>query len=233
MSNILKPGAALSFDPSLRPTQDTYDAIQRAYDEANWALFDGDVPNCLITLQRRPRTMGYVSPHRFIRGDGLRTHELALNPAYFQQCGLLDILSVLVHEMLHVWQEHHGTPGRGRYHNREFAEKSKSLGLYPSDTGQPGGKETGDSMSHYVMEDGPFERFARDMIAHGFAIEWREAPPRQAGLTIDGAGESAEDPKSRSGRRVKYTCPLCGLNAWARHGAKLDCHEHRALMEPA
>lgn len=148
------------FGPSLRPTQDTYDGFQKAYDEANYVLFGGQLPNCLITLQRRARTMGYFSPSRFTRGDGHKTDEMALNPAYFRDCELIDTLAVLVHEMIHVWQEHFGKPGRGRYHNREFAEKSKSLGLMPSSTGEPGGAETGDRMSHYILEGGPFECFA-------------------------------------------------------------------------
>lgn len=224
-------------DPSLRPTQDTYDALQQAYDDANWALFDGALPNCLITLQRRPRTMGYFAPDRFVRGDGRRTHELALNPTSLRGCTLIDALSVLVHEQLHVWQQHHGQPGRGRYHNRQFAEASKRLGLHPSDTGEPGGKETGDAMSHYIVEGGPFERFARGMIDRGFRPAWTEAPPPRD-RSIDGADEE-QDTASKAGKRVRYVCPHPHaderedqLKAWARDGAELKCARHDVTMEP-
>lgn len=233
MNQVLRRETSRNFDPSLRPTQETYDAFQRAYDDANWMLFEGALPGCLITLQRRPRTMGYFSPGRFIRGDGRRADELALNPAHFWECEPIDTLLVLVHEMIHVWQAHCGHPGRGRYHNREFAEKSKSLGLYPSDTGEPGGRETGDRMAHYIIEGGAFESWAEALVHSGFAIEWAERPS-PADRTIDGGAEAdAASEGSKSGKRVKYTCPSCGLNAWGKHGGLIDCHEHKVLMLPA
>lgn len=238
MNNLIKApvperNSSADFDPSLRPTQDTYDAFQKAYDEANYVLFEGKLPNCLITLQRRAQVMGYFSPGRFSRGDGRRTDELAFNPVYFRECALIDTLSVLVHEMIHVWQEHFGKPGRGRYHNREFAEKSKSLGLQPSDTGQPGGAETGDRMSHYIIEGGPFERFALEFIERGFEIEWTEKPSTPQRPHIDGTERDEKRKADKGGKRVKYTCPVCGLNMWGMHGAKVDCHKHMVLMPPA
>lgn len=38
----------------VRSTKDTYDRLQQAYEHFNRALFDGTLPNALITLQRRP-----------------------------------------------------------------------------------------------------------------------------------------------------------------------------------
>ena len=49
--------------------------------------------------------------------------------------------------MVHLWQHHRGTPGRGRYHNQEWAEKMIEIGLMPTDTGKPGGRITGDHMA--------------------------------------------------------------------------------------
>jgi hypothetical protein len=45
------------------------------------------------------------------------------------------ILSTLVHEMVHVWQETYGNPSRRGYHNRQWAEKMREVGLQPSSTG--------------------------------------------------------------------------------------------------
>ena len=38
---------------------------------------------------------------------------------------------------------------------------------------------------------------------------------------------------AKSGKRVKYTCAQCGLNAWAKHDVKLMCGSDMAAMEPA
>jgi len=164
----------MSDDPDLKPTQETYDALQQAFEHFNWGLFDGTLPNCPITLQRRARTLGYFSPKRFRRGDGQQTDKIALNPAHFKTQLRADILATLVHEMVHLWQAHSGQPGRGRYHNREWADKMKEIGLQPTDTGEEGGRETGDSMHHYVIAGGRFENSVRELLAGGFEITWAD-----------------------------------------------------------
>jgi predicted SprT family Zn-dependent metalloprotease len=111
------------------------------------------LPQVLVTLQRHARTYGYFSPQRFNgRIDKTAVHELALNPDGF--AGRTDelILSTLVHEMAHVWQQTHGKPPRRSYHDRQWAGKMREIGLQPSSTGEPGGKETGQSMSHYINQ---------------------------------------------------------------------------------
>ena len=46
--------------------------------------------------------------------------------------------------MVHVCQEVYGLRRSARsYHNREWARKIKEIGLQPSHTGFPGGRETG------------------------------------------------------------------------------------------
>ena len=59
--------------PRRAPTDEAYAELQQAYDHFNGALFNGALPQCLITLQREKRTCGYFSPERFISLDG-RTH---------------------------------------------------------------------------------------------------------------------------------------------------------------
>ena len=70
--------------------------------------------------------------------------------------------------MVHLWQHHFGKPSRAGYHNKEWAEKMHAVGLHPSDTGQPGGKETGQQMTHYIAPGGPFQAAFADLDAEGF-----------------------------------------------------------------
>jgi hypothetical protein len=44
----------------------------------------------------------------------------------------------------------------------------KQIGLQPSATGQPGGKETGQSMSHYIIADGHYAKTYAKLKAAGF-----------------------------------------------------------------
>lgn len=216
-------------DPSIRPTQETYDALQQAYDYFNDCLFGDSLPNCVITLKRHGRSYGYFSGKRFIRKDGRECDEIALNPAHFQDRALADTLATLVHEMVHLWQHHHGKPGRGTYHNRQWAEKMKQAGLYPTDTGEAGGKETGDRMSHYIVDGGSFEDAMITLNRRNFAIPWAEVPVIQPDAASPGTDEGP-GPEPKSGKRIKYSCPNCDLNAWARHNARLACLEHGVQM---
>ncbi len=206
-------------------TATEYAQLERAYDWLNSDLFAGRLPACLITLQREKNARGYFSPQRFASRHqaGELTDELALNPSTFNRPDI-EILSTLAHEMAHVWQEHNGSPSRNGYHNREWAAKMVEIGLMPSHNGQPGGKTTGQSMTHYILPGGLFEKSALALLATGFVLNWqsRENPP--------GA-------KPRKESKVKYTCEVCGQNAWAKPGARLACGEcstprHLVPMEP-
>jgi len=212
-----------SNNQAVRPTRETYDPLQQAYETLNRALFENTLPNCLITLQRRKRTYGYFCGDRFARIDGTVTDEIALNPSHFRSRPQEEVLATLAHEMVHLWQHHFGKPGRGRYHNTEWAEKMKSIGLQPTSTGKEGGAETGDVMDHMIVPDGAFDRAVKKMLARGFALSWTEQPDKTAEARAEANGET------KSGKRVRYVCPKGDTKAWAKHDAKLVCGEH---MEP-
>jgi hypothetical protein len=116
--------------------------------------------------------------------------------------------------MTHLWQHHFGTPSRTGYHNRQWAAKMREIGLIPTATGQPGGKETGQSMTHFIEAGGAF-------LATGAAI-----------LYQDRVREGEEGTrKKKAASKTKYTCPGCGVNAWAKPGVSLICGECKEVME--
>jgi predicted SprT family Zn-dependent metalloprotease len=128
----------------LSPTEETSRDFYTAFVHFNEAMFDGQLRDCLITMQRQSNTRGYFANGRFgHRQSASILDEIALNPATFKGRTDREIISTLVHEMAQLWQQQFGKPGRGRYHNRQWADKMEALGLMPSSTGQPGGKRTG------------------------------------------------------------------------------------------
>src|SRR5580704_16593706 len=175
---------------AITPAQ--YRAFQEAYDFFNAELFAGSLPHVLVTLQRHATTRGYFSPDRFTG----RTDE--------------EILSTLAHEMAHVWQQSHGRPPRRCYHDRQWAAKMKEIGLQASDTGQVGGKETGQSVSHCIIPGGPYAKTYAKLQAKGLQLHWQSAP----------AGRLA---KAKKASKTKFTCPDCGQNAWAKPDSLLGC----------
>lgn len=203
----------------MKPTQETYLTLQTAYECFNKELFGGALPECLITLQRKEkRVYGYFWGQRFEElGGEQKTDELAMNPQHFKQRTIEQVLSTLAHEMAHQWQSHCGTPSRKAYHNHQWAEKMESIGLMPSDTGQPGGKKTGQHMTHYIIPGGLFERVCAALLFDGFHLAWGEIVAE------------IEDDKVKKGvgkgktTRVRFTCPACGANAWGKPMLKLIC----------
>src|SRR5215469_7664280 len=95
------------------PTRVAYRELEMAYQFFNETLFEGKLPLCMITMQRKnERTYGYFCHNQFASSAGT-TDELAMNPMHFLNSDLRFILSVLVHEQAHLWQQHYGKPGRG------------------------------------------------------------------------------------------------------------------------
>lgn len=230
-----------------RPTPQTYAELQQAYDHFNKALFDDQLPACLLTLQREKRTQGYFSSKRFVHRDGQTyTDEIALNPSFFSVVPPKEIMQTIVHEMVHAWQFHFGEPGRRGYHNKEWAEKMEAIGLMPSNTGQPGGAKTGERMNDYSIVGGPFEGACDELLGiTKFSISWLDRfPPEPPNTGRAGEGR----PGGRGGKairvvpaeledaivlstgenrsnRVKQRCPTCGNQAWCKPGMRLACGE--------
>lgn len=203
--------------PMTNPTAKTYDALNHAYAFFNRELFNDTLPPCLITMQRKAKAYGYFAGGRFGSKDGQEiTDEIALNPSHFSARTTEQSLSTLVHEMVHLWQHHFGKPSRTGYHNKEWAAKMREIGLIPSDTGAPGGKEVGQKVSHYIEQHGSFAYAYRQLEQIGFPAFYVE-------LWDD--AEAKKKRKAKAASKTKYTCPACDANAWAKPGAKLVCGE--------
>jgi ribosomal protein L37E len=132
------------------------------------------------------------------------------------------VLSTLTHEMAHLWQAHCGTPSRGGYHNREWAQKMVELGLIPSDTGRPGGRQTGQRMTHFIEPGGAFDKAADELIAKGFVVAFVDRAVRSDGPTA----------VQKRLSKTHYRCQQCGQNAWAKPGASLDCGLCKSPFRP-
>jgi predicted SprT family Zn-dependent metalloprotease len=208
--------------PAQNPTTKTYQSLDDAFAFFNDRLFGGRLPACLITMQRSKTAYGYFAGGRFGSKDGKEiTDEIALNPSHFHERSTEQSLSTLVHEMAHVEQHHFGKPSRSGYHNREWAGMMRAIGLVPSDTGAPGGKEVGQKVSHYIEAGGRFERACAELVEQGFdplyVERWTEG------------GEKTRKKKAAS--KTRYSCPTCELNAWAKPGVHLVCGECEEKLE--
>jgi hypothetical protein len=203
-----------------KPTEE-YATYQQAFDYFNDELFDGRLPPCLITLQRSRNVRGYFSPYRFAVRTNVshRTDEIALNPDTFAGCSDKDIFSTLVHEQVHLFQAHFGKPGRSGYHNREWAREMLWRGLTPISLDKPftPGKMTGQHLTHEIVPGGPFDVAADWLLATGFRLRWQSALPAYEVALPEFVAQKRN--------KIKYHCPRCGLNVWAKPGVHVICGE--------
>jgi hypothetical protein len=199
-----------------KPTNETYSEFQTAYDFFNRELFNNQLPDCLITYQRKAKTKGYFADSRFENTEnGTIIDEIAMNPDYFsgEDISPKTILSTLVHEMCHLWQKYHGKPGRNRYNNQQWAEMMLKVGLRSTDDGTPSGMMTGDSVTHIIITGGKFDQVC-DQLLKNIKIAWVD---RWTG------GNLQSGSKAISKNKTKYVCPVCHLNVWGKPGINILC----------
>lgn len=202
------------------PTIEMTETLQSAYTHFNNELFNGTLPECMITLQRKRTMKGYFSNHRFTsRDNGQRVHEIALNPDTFTDRSDLDILSTLVHEMVHCWQSEYGyKKPKAAYHNPEWVGKMLAIGLKPYSL-TTGDRGTGTKVTHDVIPFGHFERECNNFLATGHKINYQS--------------QSKETNEASPRKKYTYTfkCPDCGDTAKAHKHRKLICGDCLTTMD--
>jgi len=220
----------------IRPTIEAYGAWAYAFEYFNAVLFEATLPDALITLTRNWRAWGNFCPDRFENNAELITHEISMNPALLKLRDDREALATFVHEMAHLWRHvlgplnRRGGKGSNGYHDLVWATKMEELGLLPTNTGKVGGKKTGNSVTHLIIDGGSFDVACQALLASGYKIDWHDAPLK---IATEGGDENSTSEKNKPPAkkdRIKFTCKNCGLNAWAKPSARLKCESCDLLM---
>jgi hypothetical protein len=188
-----------------KPTPAQYTAYQKIFDYFNQTLFENSLQSCMLNFAKRHGSRAF-SAGRWKEKDGVATAEISLNVKQMSKGEPMEVMATLVRAMVHLWQEMHGQPSRNWYYNREWAEKMADVGLIPSVTGLPGGKETGQGVKHYIEEGGRFERAFRELPTDCL---WPFQP--------------AVFENERYTAKVMYRCVGCGVKVWGKGGLGLVC----------
>lgn len=230
--------------PAIKHTPTLASEFQAAYDFFNARLFNSELPDCIIVLcNNNKRTLGYYHKGQYVETtSGTRLDKISLNPQWFIERGIRCTLSTLVHEMCHLWAYNFLTPPpRAGYHCRRWGAKMKEVGLYPSTTGEEGGKEVGQSCSHYIIKGGPFDLACEDFLRESPGLTYIHSIQFETGYTplkvADYAKENSNleeafstvspyasgSVKTNKSNRIKYSCPNCKTNVWGKEGLSLRC----------
>ena len=187
-----------------------FKTLDDLYQFYNDAIFNGELSECIVNMSRHGGAFGFFAANRW-RGDGQEkkvVHEISINPDFMNREDR-DWHSTLVHEMCHLWQEDFGRPSRGGYHNSQWADKMIQVGLMPSDTGEAGGKRTGQSITHYIIPGGKFEQVFNTQAGRicktcglGTSRLWRPYLPGRS-ASPEATGTKRKNRKIRTRGRAK------------------------------
>ena len=200
------------------PSQGMHETLQRAFDFYNAELFESRLPECIILVHRKRGAAGYFWAEQWQDQKGEeKMHEIAMNPELFGRT-VDKTLSTLVHEMTHLEQQEFGTPSKGGYHNKEWAEMMLAVGLTPTTTGVEGGAMTGRKVTHMIDAGGLFDVATQKLKATGAELSWLAVTP-------------AKKEKKKDLSKVKHTCPECGMKAWAKLGVRIMCNDCDEMLD--
>lgn len=197
---------------TLNPTAEVYTALDSAYQFFNARLFEGQLPGCLLTLTRRKGANGYFWADQAKKGD-LVADEIALNPHTMNRDPRA-VLATLLHEMVHLQQQHFGKPGKDGYHNQQWVDMMEAVGLKAVSIDQPG-KCTGKKVTTEIIPDGEADIAFDDFLKRPEAVGmgWFMVTPAPAAKKLDLS-------------KTPHECPECGAKAWGKLGIKLYCGNH-------
>lgn len=113
-------------------------------------LFKDRLSHVALSLNHHAHSKGFYMHSAWVNKDGIIHPLINLNPIVLHS-EPIKAMSTLVHEQCHHFQFLYGHPGRGGYHNKQFAELMEYIGLMCSHTGKPGGNKTGERMRLTIL----------------------------------------------------------------------------------
>tara|TARA_R100001086_G_scaffold15801_5_gene7850 strand:- start:1946 stop:2944 length:999 start_codon:yes stop_codon:yes gene_type:complete len=218
-------------DPAVQadPTKVTYDTFTKAFDFFNAELFHGKLPPVMLVIHRKRNAAGYFWDGMWRNQigedlpDDAKVSEIALNPELMGR-NPKEVLSTLVHEMVHHEQHVFGKPSKSG-HNVEWCTWMERIDLTPRGVGNCAGKRSGRNFTHDIVEGGVFDKAATTFLARDdIDMSWFS-------MRAGGKGKKQDTSK------VKHTCG-CGSNIWGRHnpdtgeGINAICDDCGTAFEP-
>ena len=237
----------------ITPTDQLYSSLETAFNHFNGRLFKHKLPPVIFTAQRQLGVMGHFSANRWVSRHGVKCHEISINLSYVGKASVIELFQTLVHEQVHQWQYCFGKPGRRGYHNAEWAKKMQAVGLMPTDTGEPGGRKTGEKIGDYPMPGGRFVTACSELVTEKqFQLPWvdRFAEPthsvevEELALYVDALSDFEDTVLERltvtmdqvfgeelfvspiaakNKVKSKYHCYECEYSLWGKSGLNLAC----------
>lgn len=200
-------------------TKNQYKKLNDFFHYYNNVLFESTLPECIISFDRNRKYLGTFRPDKWKKKgqENQPIHEINLNPKALALDSKF-LHSIFVHELCHLQDQVFGKGAKWGYHTKKWGILMKAVGLYPSSTGEIGGKETGRRVSHYIIPNGKFENAFEAISSKDITrIELPYDP-----YDIQPITRLPSYKTTRSGIKTKYVCK-CGSKVWGKSGLDFAC----------
>lgn len=130
--------------------------VARAFAFFNGLHWRGRLPTPIFAFFPQPpngRRLGHYRPRSWQAPDGTLRDEVILYADLVLEHGVLAVLQTLLHEGVHVWQEHFGHPSGTGHHNAEWHAEAARVGLLTSGPG--GATSAGEGLLRAVAAFAP------------------------------------------------------------------------------
>jgi predicted SprT family Zn-dependent metalloprotease len=192
-------------------TQEFYSNLQIAYNTFNEKLFQNELPQCLVTLNRRTNAYGYFRPQVFTENsDPLNfIAEISLNPDYLSE-PIKKTLSTLVHEMVHLWCDYMGYVSRKGFHSKEWGNKMLEIGLQPINVKTGEKAISGSKMTNEIIEGDLFDTVCDKLL-------------KEITFDLVNLPVTKKEKKEREKTKFKYFCPECDMEFTGKRELNVLC----------
>jgi hypothetical protein len=203
--------------------------LEYAFDVFNKEYFHNELPPVVITLQDSKKSYGHYTVYAEWRVENKRLHEINVSVSFISR-KTEEVLSTLVHEMVHYYCALHGikdTSQGGRYHNKNFKREAEARGLIILQAPYIGWSVTEPSPEFIeVIRSNDIEKpldINRDGYTGLMVGRGGDGDGNGDGNKVTGPDGLPIAKKKTSTR--KYICPKCGNSFRATKDIRVMCLE--------
>ncbi|MFN8250262.1 MAG: SprT-like domain-containing protein [Ferruginibacter sp.] len=212
------------------PTLRLFGSLYKCAEFFQQRLFARPLSPYFLSLNKT-QAKGYNRPNSWQEGSIATLPEININPDLLL-LSAEELMGTLLHEICHHYHAQYGSPGKNGYHNKEFSNIMSSIGLQCSETGRPGGKDTGYKMTHYIIHGGKFDRVFKE-LPQLLLTEFKPVAD-SASKIVDPKKLTKQKLRAEQKRKTKYTCLGCSLCMWGKPSAYVicgNCQEQLVILE--
>ena len=198
--------------------------LNKIFDLLNEEFFESALSRPTITIQSTPKAYGHFSLREDTWVSKLGgTHEINIGAGTLAR-PIEEVVSTLLHEMVHYWNYEHGVQDCSRgntYHNRRFKEAAESRSLTVEHSDKYGWSHTSpaDELLEFVINNDLTDILINRNEFSGFQM---------TGTGTHSGTSIPTTPKKSSSR--KYVCPCCGMSVRATKIVNIGCLDCGAKM---